>query len=221
MNAQTLARRTLAGSSARARGASLVVVLIMLTVIFVIGLISSRLALFSERSARNDRDRQVAFQSAESALLDAELDIFGPNTSANKRVCIFDSKKPIEFFEGCGTGTNAGMCLLTISPGDAWKEVKANYLSETGVTAGNKTVEYGQFTGQTLPLSSSGLTAKLPRYTIEAVPYAGTGADNDSVAGKNEQAFLVTAMGFGFRTETQVLLQALIYKPANKPGSGC
>jgi type IV pilus assembly protein PilX len=210
-----------APSFARERGASLVVVLIMLTVIFVIGLISSRLALFSERSARNDRDRQIAFQSAEAALLDAELDIYGPNTAANRRVCIFDSKKPIEFFEGCGTGTNAGMCLLTISPGDAWKEVKANYLSETGVTLGNKTVEYGQFTGQSLPLSSSGLTAKLPRYTIEAVPYAGTGADNDSVAGKNEQAFMVTAMGFGFRTETQVLLQALIYKPANKPGSGC
>lgn len=205
----------------RQRGASLVMVLIMLTVIFVIGLISSRLALFSERSARNDRDRQIAFQSAEAALLDAELDIFGPNTAANRRVCMFDSKKVIDFFDGCGTGNNAGMCIWTDSPGDAWKRVKAEYLSESGTTAGNKTVEYGQFTGQTLPQSSSGLTARMPRYTIEAVPYAGTGADNDSVAGKNEQAFMVTAMGFGFRTETQVLLQALIYKPANKPGSGC
>lgn len=207
--------------SMRQRGASLVVVLIMLTVIFVIGLISSRLALFSERSARNDRDRQVAFQGAEAALLDAELDIFGPNSAVNRRVCLFDSKKVIEFYEGCGTGTNAGMCIFTVSPGDAWKEVKANYLSETGTTVGNKTVEYGQFTGQTLPQSTSGLTTKLPRYTIEAVPYAGTGAANDLVGGKNEQAFMVTAMGFGFRTETQVLLQALIYKPANKPGSGC
>ncbi len=70
-------------------------------------------------------------------------------------------------------------------------------------------------------MASSGLTARLPRYTIEAVPYAGTGAVNDAVDGVNEYAFLVTAMGFGFRTETQVLLQALIYKPVNKPSAGC
>lgn len=204
------------------RGASLIVVLIMMTVIFIIGLISSRLALFSERAARNDRDRQIAFQSAEAALLDAELDIYGPNTSVNKRVCTFDSKKPAEFIEGCGTGAQTGMCLFSLSPGDAWKQVKGLYTSETGTGASNKTVEYGQFTGQSLPASTSGLTVRLPRYIIEAVPYAGTGAGNDAVASlKNEYAFLVTAMGFGFRTETQVLLQALVYKPGNKPGSGC
>lgn len=204
------------------RGASLVVVLIMLTVIFVIGLISSRLALFSERSARNDRDRQIAFQSAEAALLDAELDIFGPNSSASKRVCVFDSKKPVEFVEGCGTGTRGGMCLNSASPGDAWKIVKSLYLSESGTGGSNKTVQYGEFTGQALPTAGSGLTVRLPRYTIEAVPYSGTGLSYDAVAsGKIEYAFVVTAMGFGFRDETQVLLQALLYKPGNKPGSGC
>lgn len=206
----------------RHRGASLVVVLIMLSVIFIIGIISARLSLFGERSARNDRDRQIAFQSAEAALLDAELDIYGPNTAGNKRVCTFDSKKPSEFVEGCGTGTQTGMCLNTASPGDAWKVVKALYVSETGSGSSNKTVEYGQFTGQSLPQGASGLPVRPPRYIIEAVPYAGTGAANDAVAsGKPEQAFLVTAMGFGFRQETQVLLQALVYKPGNKPGSGC
>lgn len=207
-------------------GSSLVVVLIMLSIIMVIGLISSRLALFSEKSARNDRDRQIAFQAAEAALLDAELDIMGPNTSSAKRVCVFDSKKPAEFVVGCGTLTKTGMCLSATNPSEAWQSVKARYVSETGdhtANASNQTVQYGEFTGQSLPNGSSGLTTRLPRYTIEAVPYAGTGATNDSVgsSASPEYAFLVTGMGFGTRVETQVMLQALIYKPANKPGSGC
>jgi type IV pilus assembly protein PilX len=216
-------RFTSRGPTEAQRGSSLIVVLIMLSMILVIGLISTRLALFSERSARNDRDRQIAFQSAEAALLDAELDIMGPNTTTGNRVCLFDSKAPGEFINGCGTQSKAGMCLNTTSSGDAWRAVKTLYSSETGTIATNQTVQYGQFTGQSLPNGNSGLSARLPRYTIEAVRYAGTGAANDNVGSsiKPEYAFLVTAMGFGTRTETQVLLQTLIYKPANKPGAGC
>ncbi len=204
------------------KGSSLIVVLIMLTVIFAMGVIAARLSLFGEGAARNDRDRQIAFQSAESALLDAELDMMGPNVSLNRRVCKFDSLVIAEFIEGCGTAANAGMCQNSLSPGDGWKTVKSNYVTESGSTGTNLTVEYGQFTGQTLPTGSSGLPVKLPRYTIEAVRYSGTGSANDSVASsKTEYAFLVTAMGFGARAETQVMLQALVYKPANKPNSGC
>jgi type IV pilus assembly protein PilX len=114
------------------------------------------------------------------------------------------------------------MCQNSLSPGDGWKSIKTNYVTESGVSTSNLTVQYGQFTGQTLPTGSSGLPVKLPRYSIEAVRYSGTGSANDSVASsKTEYAFLVTAMGFGARAETQVMLQALIYKPANKPNSGC
>ena len=211
------------GLSRKLAGSSLVVVLIMLSVVMVIGLISTRLALFSEKSARNDRDRQIAFQAAEAALLDAELDILGPNSATGRRVCVFDSKYPAEFIVDCGTGAKAGMCLSSTSFGEAWKTVKSLYTSETGNGSGNKTVQYGQFTAQTIPNGSSGLTTRPPRYTIEAVPYAGTGSAVDSVGSSAavEYAFLVTAMGFGTRVETQVMLQALIYKPANKPGAGC
>lgn len=206
----------------REQGSSLIVVLIMLTVIFAMGVIAAKLSLFGEGAARNDRDRQIAFQSAESALLDAELDMMGPNTSVNRRVCKFDSLVIAEFVEGCGTGTNTGMCQNGAAPGDAWKTVKSNYTTESGTSSSNLTVEYGQFTGQTLPNGSSGLPVILPRYTIEAVRYSGTGAATDSVASsKTEYAFLVTAMGFGARQQTQVMLQALVYKPANKPNSGC
>lgn len=203
-------------------GSSLVVVLIMLSVIFVIGVISARLSLFSERSSRNDRDRQIAFQSAEAALLDAELDILGPNTSSNKRVCNFDSLKPAIFVAGCGTGSKTGMCLSTGAEGESWKGVKAQFSSETGTATTNLTAQFGQFTGQAIAQGGGGLPTRAARYTIEAVRYTGTGNSGDSVGNdKTEYAFLVTAMGFGFRPETQVLLQALIYKPANKPDAGC
>ncbi len=214
------------------RGASLIVVLMMVTVILVMGVIGARLSLFSERSARNDRDRQIAFQSAEAALLDAEMDIFGPNTNASRRVCIFDSRKPAEFIEGCGTDARAGMCLNTANPTEAWKTLRTDpadsstpllFVNDTG-TSGKRTVQYGQFTGQTLPTGTSGgFPVRLPRYIIEAVRYAGTGDANDNVGSSTtpEYAFLVTAMGFGTRVETQVMLQALLYKPANKPNSGC
>lgn len=212
------------GKARRAeRGSSLVVVLMMLTVVMVMGVVSARLSLFGERSARNDRDRQIAFQSAEAALLDAEVDMMGPNTDAASRVCVFDSKKPSEFTEGCDVASKAGMCLSAATPSEAWRAVKTLYVSESGRANTNKTVEYGQFTGQTLPTGSGGLPIRPPRYTIEAVRYAGTGEaiDNVGSTASAEYAFLVTAMGFGTRLETQVMLQALIYKPANKPDSGC
>lgn len=204
------------------QGSSLVVVLIMLSVIFVIGVVAARLSLFSERSARNDRDRQIAFQSAEAALLDAELDIFGPNKAANRRVCDFDSLKPAAFVPGCGTGVKTGMCLTTTVEGEAWKSVQARYSTDTGTATSNITAQFGQFTGQAIAQGGGGLPAKSARYTIEAVRYAGTGNPNDAVGNdKIEYAFLVTAMGFGTRPETQVLLQTLVYKPANKPDAGC
>ena len=205
------------------RGSSLIVVLIMLSVIFVIGVISVRLSLFSERSARNDVDRQVAFQAAEAALLDAELDMMGPNTASNRRVCVFDSLRPTEFIEGCGTNAKTGMCLSMAAPGDAWKTVKSLYSSETGTSSSNKTVQYGQFTGQTQPQGVGGLPIKPARYIIEAVRYSGTGDTTVETFGSAtpEYAFLVTAMGFGQRSETRVMLQSLIYKPTNKPGAGC
>lgn len=208
------------GRYATERGSSLVIVMIMLSVIFAIGVISARLSLFSERSARNDRDRQIAFQSAEAALLDAELDTMGPNSYVGKRVCNFLPKQNTNAFApGCGTGTNAGLCSSLTTQGEAWRDVKSNYGSETGTGSTNQTVEYGQFTGKTLPNGSSGLTAKLPRYTIELI--SASVFDETKAPVGVDDAYLVTAMGFGARAETRVMLQALIYKPAHKPNSGC
>ena len=53
--------------SLRERGASLVVVMLVLLLVTVIGIAGTRLALLSEMSARHDRDTQIAFEAAEAA----------------------------------------------------------------------------------------------------------------------------------------------------------
>lgn len=210
----------------RGRGSSLVVVTVVLSVVFTLGVLSARLSLHGERSARNDRDRQVAFQSAEAALLDAEIDTLGPNRHAASRSCRFlprsaagQTNHVSEFVPGCGTGAQVGLCTALGLPGDAWRDVLARYLSEEGVAASHQTVQYGQFTGRQLPVGQSGLSARLPRYTVERVVATVLGPARAPVG--TDDAYLVTAMGFGVRPETQVLLQTLLYKPAHKPGSGC
>ena len=57
------------------RGFSLIVSLMMLVVIIILGISASQMAINEERGARNDRDRQIAFQAAEAALKDAEFEI--------------------------------------------------------------------------------------------------------------------------------------------------
>ena len=59
----------------RQQGAVLVVSLIMLLIMTLIGLSSMRTTILEEKMAGNYRDRNIAFQAAEAALLDAEADV--------------------------------------------------------------------------------------------------------------------------------------------------
>lgn len=57
------------------RGASLLMVMMILVIVSILGVSGVQLALMSEKGARNDRDMQMAWQSAEAALQDAEFDL--------------------------------------------------------------------------------------------------------------------------------------------------
>ena len=68
-----------ASASQRQRGAALVVALIMLLVMTVLGIAAMQVTRMEERMAGNSRDVNLAFQSAEAGLRDAEGRIFsGP-----------------------------------------------------------------------------------------------------------------------------------------------
>jgi type IV pilus assembly protein PilX len=205
------------------KGMALIVVLGMMSVVFVVAAISVRLTLLAERSARNDRDRQIAFQAAESALADAELDIMGPNTAANKRCTIRSKHLEGYFVPDCGADTaNLTRGLCDMNPATkAPLYTSVNF--EEADDSLRRYVNFGEFTGRTNTFTvqgSGGISAKLPRYIIEVVNHIPPiSANNKPVeAAPLAQAFLITAVGYGPSANTKIMLQAMIFKPLATPG---
>ena len=217
------------------QGMALIVVLGMLSVVFVIATISIRLTLLAERSARNDRDRQIAFQAAEAALADAELDIMGPNTAANSRCALIDAKQVTKFTAGCGADTTdktRGLCSSNAPvDGITYKPLYSTINFDVAVTddANRKYVNFGEFTGRAAffkDTASGGMSVKNPRYIIEEISGYQATAKTTSPDGRSsvgpglehKTAFLITALGYGVSENTRVMLQALIFKPLKTPG---
>lgn len=184
----------------RQQGASLIMVLLILIVVSVLGAGGAQIAIMSERGARNDRDQQVAWQAAEAALIDAEIEMYGAGTSSRR--AIFDSKNQVDFVSGCGTsGNSLGLCALNLSGKPAW--LVADF---TDATANAMTVPLGQFTGRTFAAGGTGIQpAKVPRYVVEMIP--------DPIGDKSNPTYLyrVTAMGFGPRPDIQSVVQ-MVYR---------
>lgn len=178
------------------RGASLIVVMMILIVVSILGVSGAQIAMMSERGARNDRDMQIAWQAAEAALLDATADM-SDSTSARKS--LFDGTTHAGFEPGCGTsGNSRGLCDVTVSGKPAWLRVDF-----TDTSANAPTTAYGTFTGKTFTTGSTGVQpSKPPRYVIELVIDP---LNNKSVI------YRVTAMGFGPRDDIQAVLQ-MIYR---------
>lgn len=205
------------------RGFSLIVVLLLLVVATVLGVGAAQVSLVNERSARNDRDAEVAFQAAEAALVDAEIDVLGPNEDPRQRLCLFNRQDATAFVAGCGgAGEQQGLC----TPGEpdtdpAW--MATDLSAESG-----RSVVYGTFTGQSYFSSDAAtgsrvgaLPARAPRYIVEAVRSRGGWQANVLQSASAQGAsyiFRVTAIGYGMRDETQVVLQTTLHKPAASPG---
>jgi type IV pilus assembly protein PilX len=192
------------------RGATLVVTLIILVAVSLMGVSTAHIALLGEKSSRNDRDRQIAFQAAEAALLDAELDISGSPDEGRTRSALFASHRTEGFVDGCGRGTEniyLGLCLHSSDQGRiAWLTV--DFLDEESATM--RTVPYGLFTGQSFPTGAGMLPAKPPRYIIELIPYVKAG--ENAAIGERTYVYRITAVGFGGREGTRVMLQTVYSK---------
>lgn len=195
-------------SNHRNRGASLIVVMVLLVVIAGLGFSAVQISLMGERSARNDRDYQVAWQSAEAALMDAEFDIRGPNTSGTARMGSFSTNNIIDFVAGCGTsGTTKGLCMPATSGKPVWLVVDFTDTSNSAPTA-----QFGTFTGRSFAAGTAGLMPRrAPRYMVEALP--DTAAHGDaSIGAAAKYVYRVTAMGFGPRDDIQAVMQMLFRK---------
>ena len=195
---------------ARQRGASLVVSMLMLVAVLLLGISAAKIALQGEKASRGDRDREIAFQAAEAALIDAEIDIENSSAS-NSRSAIFEEKDiPVEMYfkKDCATGGQSlGLCLPA-DPGLTPVWLTADF-SGTSTTS----VPYGHFTGQTMQTGVGSTSARLPRYIIEIFKY------NRESEGVQEPSttyfFRITAIGYGMRDTTKVVLQTFYRKIVN------
>lgn len=199
--------------AARCGGAALLTALFVLVAILIIGVSAAHTALNAEKSARNERDRHVAFQAAEAGLTDAERDIEGGADPGSARASLFDSGSALGFVDGCGQGkdsANLGLCLY--APGASAPAWQAAALD----AAEGAATPYGRFTGAVLPTGGGALPARAPRYIIELMPLARAGEDAGQRAGN---LYRITAIGFGARPGTQVVLQSFYRKVAPAHGA--
>lgn len=197
---------------ARQRGATLVFALCLLVAILLLGVSAAQMALHGEKAARGERDRHIAFQAAEEALMDAQHDIEGlPGLPG--RSTLFAADSAAGFAADCKG--EPGLCLPAASGAPpVWLS------TELGV-ADSGTVAYGQFTGAAMQTGEGFLPFKKPRYMIELLPFHPPGEEAGAPAGAPVglpsgagYLYRVTAIGFGAQEETQVVLQTYYRKQA-------
>jgi len=184
-------------------GATLIVSLLLLLIITIMGLATMRSSTMEERMARYSREQGVAFQAAEAALRDAEVDLLSP---ASGRV------PPIQGIAGfaadCNAGTpgTSGLCLMATAGLPTW-------LARMDVAGAS--VNYGTFglsPAFATVAGSPSSVAQQPRYIVEGINTPIPGIDSIAV-GKTKPRYRVTAVGFGPRAEVQVWLQATFRRP--------
>lgn len=187
----------------RQQGASLIVCLLMLLAVLMLGTSAAQIAVQEEKAARMDSDRQIALQAAEAALKDAELDI---ESSPRSHLM----KKPESFIDGCGQGLgnpSLGLCMHAAAGAiPVWQKVGLD--GHGGATA---SVPYGHFT-----LEQGGMFNNPPRYLIELLAHATK--DESENKGANAFLYRITAIGFGRKESTQIVLQTLFRKTADPQG---
>ncbi|MGH8806963.1 MAG: pilus assembly PilX family protein [Noviherbaspirillum sp.] len=191
----------------RQHGAALLVSLVMLIVVLMLGISAAQIALQGEKASRNDRDHQIALQAAEAGLMDAELDIEGASAPGRARSHLFARDRTDGFTEGCGSGygnIHLGLCLRAEdSTTPVWQTV--DFMDDT---ANARSVPYGYFTGQSFQTGQGSLPGRVPRYVVEVMPYTKEAESATELT----YFYRITAIGFGARDTTQVVLQTFYRK---------
>lgn len=173
----------------RQRGISLVVVMIFLLILSVLGIAAIQSSTLGARVARNEADRTLAFQAAEAALRDGELDV--KNLRVNNSACVAGATgcraQTINRGDGFDTVCSLGLCDSRTFTSPVWEDTKKWGTSGPSVV-------YGAYTAAAaLPV-----VGQQPRYILEYFPLG------ESVV------YRITAVGFGANTTTQVMLQSTV-----------
>ncbi|RXZ38070.1 pilus assembly protein [Oxalobacteraceae bacterium CAVE-383] len=189
-------------------GAALLIALLMLVVLLMLGIAAVHIGLQSERISRNWRDRQIAWQAAEAALLDAEYDIGNPHSP---RHALFDNMPSIP--AASGGNQNApilpGLYFPAADPqAPRWRRLTSDH-DASGL-------DYGRFTARTMQTGIGALPARAPRYLLEILPRLRNQPAND-----RSRRYRISALGFGPDPDTRVMLQSIYRRqPASANPAG-
>lgn len=191
----------------REDGAALVCALMLMMAAMLIGISVCSNVFASIASAGAGRERSIAQEAAEAALRDAERDIAADaGTVSPARATQFTEAGAASFVDGCGgAGSARGLCLAASPP--AWQ------LQDLADADNPALVPYGHYTGANLATGRGLLPSRPPAYLIEKIAPPGAGASLGSF-------YRITAIGFGSRDATRVVLQAVVRKPPPAPAGG-
>ena len=186
----------------RQEGAILVIALLFLVLLTIIGVSSISGVTLEEKMASNLREQNVAFQAAESALRDAEIDLeSGIGGTGNRDPMTVAAN----FASDCTTAFTNGVCRQPAAPPGTW-QTEIVTVSSWNWTDTNKTVAYGRFTG------AAALTGvfRQPRYVIEYLQ-----EKDDSSTTPITRYFRISARGWGADQNSSVTLQTVYRQPMN------
>jgi len=177
-------------------GAVLVISLIMLLIITLFGITGMQTTVLEEKMAGNMRNKSIAFQAAESALRNGEMDLDASDVST------------LSFLASC-TG---GFCLPPAAASTpVWEN--ADLIDWTGAA---QTIAYGA----RISAASIGEVATQPKYIFEKLdaPAATAGQRFDASASAGyssaatiEEVYRVTAKAVGGTAVASAMVQS-IYK---------
>lgn len=181
--------------TARQRGATLMIALMLLSLMLLLGAATTSLLLLEERAARNHREHAQARLAAQAALEDACDDI-----RHRRRI------EPEHFsaaLECRSDADGAGLCLGQHERA-GWEPAQLHGPQAVSAT-------YGQFTGRRFR-SVTGIAP--PRYLIERLPSKpGKGPVKPAADETATTLYRLSAVGYG-RHGAIVALQALVQLPA-------
>lgn len=181
-------------SRRREGGIALLTALVLMLAVLMTGIASTRGALQGARAAAHERDRVLALQMADAALLDAERDIEGGAEPGSARANAIAGGSADAFVAGCGGGRPySGLCAYAANP---------DQLSELLAKDEGPAILFGSFTGLSMPDGEGALPLAAPRYLIELMPATPDG-----------QLYRITARGAGSMPGTHAALQAYYRKP--------
>ena len=175
------------------RGATLIVALIILLLVTILGISSIRTATVEERMAASTRDKDIALQAAEAALVSAETYLA---TLANAAA----------FNDSCSNG----LCtpLASLANGERWEN--------EALCSGKGIWDCGSQAVASTVFSDTGTVyAKPPRYFIELLTEYEPQGDNinaynygSEITNTQITVFRITALGYGGTEDAKVVLQS-------------